>query len=359
MEQRPSLDRLNELVQEISIALNEAGIPYLVYGSYAYQHYINDDDVLINDIDIIVNQSDFDNIQHLFEEKNLPYKLYVSEFTIHANHNQEIGNDGKPFDISFDSFEHYFSKFGVDIGKFTKKILSDEVITHLIKKDDLMKIYDFGSKDATNPKSEKYEARLTKLIDLTKNITKQNVNALGVMEKYANKVGTVAYAWGGLIVDIYENTIVREHDDVEHIVLNLYNHIDELIALFQKDGWETEILINGDLRATKSGAKLHLGHLKIHDDIAKWFHNGNKGVIEFPSSWLNPKSITFLEMDIHAVLPEFQYVLKTNPALMNPEWEQRDKDLADIKKLENLLADKYDDLSVLKDSVNSIVLKDE
>lgn len=172
MKQRPSIDRINELLQEISVVLNEAGIPYLVYGSYAFQHYTYDYEVLINDVDIIVNQSDFENIQHVFEKKNLQYKLYVSDFTIHANHKQEIGNDNKPFDISFDSYDHYFSKFDIDISKFTKKILSNEVITHIMKKDNLIKIYEFGSNYTTNPKSDKYRARLAKFVDLTKNITK-------------------------------------------------------------------------------------------------------------------------------------------------------------------------------------------
>ncbi|MBD3280280.1 hypothetical protein GF389_02020 [Candidatus Dojkabacteria bacterium] len=176
-----------------------------------------------------------------------------------------------------------------------------------------------------------------------------------MIENFTSQLGTIAYAWGGLIPDIYNDKILREHDDVEHLVLNIYDYIPKLQEMFTSEGWNTEILENGDLRVKKDGAKLHLGHLEVSDK-ARWYHNGKKGVIVFPESWLNPNPIQFQGMKIHAVYPEFQYALKTNPSLMNPGWQPRQKDKDDTKRLEELLVKRNIRKDTLASQIESIIL---
>lgn len=170
----------------------------------------------------------------------------------------------------------------------------------------------------------------------TINKTKQCLESLSLVERLTSELGTIAYAWGGFIPDIYNNRIEREHDDVEHLVLDLYSYIPQLSSLFSKNGWITEVLINGDLKARKDAVKIHLGHLTINER-SNWYHNGNKGYIEFPTEWLNNSEIIFQGISLHAVKPEFQYVLKNNPQFMNSDWKARQKDLEDIHRLELIL----------------------
>ncbi len=160
--QKLTKERIDVLLSQVSQILNDEKVPCLVYGSYAYSYYLKVKGCLCNDIDIIVKQKDFKKIEELFSKYNMPYKLYLSEHTIHANHITEVGNDGKPFDISFDSYEYYFLKHGIDINIFFKERLSDGVEISLIKKDDLIKIYELGVGSANN-KGVEYLKKLNKL----------------------------------------------------------------------------------------------------------------------------------------------------------------------------------------------------
>jgi hypothetical protein len=168
MNQKPNLKIIDKLLEQILQLLNEANIPYLVYGSYALTHYIKSNAISVNDIDIIVSKSSFDHIEELFERNRLPFKLFVSDHEIHANHNSIIGNDAKPFDISFDSYEHYFAKYDINIDKYTKKHLSSGIVIHLAKKEDLLSIYNIGANDEFNPKKEQYKEKLERLLDVKK-----------------------------------------------------------------------------------------------------------------------------------------------------------------------------------------------
>jgi hypothetical protein len=102
-------------------------------------------------------------------------------------------------------------------------------------------------------------------------------------------------------------------------------------------GWEAKVLENDDLKVKKDGLKFHFGHLETKGKTAEWFHNGSHGKIVFPYDWLNNTPVHFQDFRIHAVKPEFQYVLKLHPEFMNPEWKHRDKDLIDIKVLSGLI----------------------
>ncbi len=166
------------------------------------------------------------------------------------------------------------------------------------------------------------------------------------------QLGTRAYLWGGWIPDIYTNKILREHDDADYLILNLYEHRNFLQKKFNTLGWETKILENDDLKITKANLKVHFGHLQIVGNKAEWLHNGKLGKIEFPTDWLNNELIKFQNSDLYAVKPEFQYVLKIHPELMNQTWSLREKDKQDIKILKQIL--KNTDLSILETEMKSL-----
>ena len=53
--------------------------------------------------------------------------------------------------------------------------------------------------------------------------------------------------------------------------------------------------------------------------------------------WLVPQSIIFYEVELHVVSPELQYVLLAHPELLNPEWVRREKDIAALASLNEIL----------------------
>lgn len=182
------------------------------------------------------------------------------------------------------------------------------------------------------------------------------------MEKYldlfafidllSQQIGTKAYLWGGWIPDVYSDKVLREHDDAEHLIIDLYDHIDKLQKVFDILDWETKILENGDLKVIKEDVKVHFGHLEIKNDKAEWFHNGSLGKIIFPKEWLNNAELLFQGRRIHAVSPEFQYILKLHPEYMNPDWQHREKDRADLEVLKQLLRD--EDIKSLEKLMRSV-----
>jgi hypothetical protein len=169
--------------------------------------------------------------------------------------------------------------------------------------------------------------------------TDRYIQLFAFVDSLCEFLQTRAYIWGGWIPDIYSGEVLRSHSDAECLVVNLYRCREQIQRVFDVLGWQTRILENGDLKIMKDGLKLQLGHLEIHEKSAEWFHNGREGRIAFSSSWLNDQTISFQNRYIHAVLPEFQYVLKLRPKLMNPEWRHRDKDISDIEVLRTLLKD--------------------
>lgn len=177
------------------------------------------------------------------------------------------------------------------------------------------------------------------------------IETFALIDTICAQMGTSAYLWGGWIPDVYSGRIIRLHDDAEHLVVDLYRVRSKLQKIFSDSNWETKIVANGDLVIYKDGMRFHFGHLEIAENAATWFHNGPKGRITFPKEWLNEQAIEFKDRHFHAVAPEFQYVLKLHPEFMNPEWQLREKDKADILALTNLLSKKDVNMQSLEERV--------
>jgi hypothetical protein len=175
---------------------------------------------------------------------------------------------------------------------------------------------------------------------------RKNLAAMQLVQSISERFGTASWLWGGLVADVYHGQMLREHDDLDYLTWNLHTLKPKLVEAFAEAGWQAESLENDDLRLKKDGVKIHLGHVQFIFH-AKWTHNGKKGALLFPSEWLRIEPVPFYNLKLHVVEPEFQYVLKEHPELLNPEWTRRRKDLQDKQLLREMLLKKYPDLQHL------------
>lgn len=175
----------------------------------------------------------------------------------------------------------------------------------------------------------------------------KSLAAMRLVESVSQSLKTTSWIWGGFTTDIYMGRILREHHDLDYLTLNLHLLKGKFKEAFAGYGWQTEDLENGDLRLTKDDVKIHLGNVEL-GETARWTHNGDKGSLLFPVSWLNWNVIEFYGIGLHVVAPELQYVLKERPELLNPDWLIRDKDILDREYLRDILKKGTDVCSLYK-----------
>jgi ribosomal protein S18 acetylase RimI-like enzyme len=147
--------------------------------------------------------------------------------------------------------------------------------------------------------------------------------------------------------------LLREHNDIDYLTLNLHRLKSRIAEILSEHGWQTKDLENGDLSLKKENVKVHLGNVEI-GDVARWTHNGERGALLFPVSWLSIETIEFYGMEVHVVAPELQYVLKECPELLNPDWILREKDTLEKEHLRQILLKKEIDICSLQELVSSM-----
>ena len=180
-----------------------------------------------------------------------------------------------------------------------------------------------------------------------------HLSAMRLVEYVSGSLQTVSWVWGGYSTDIYLGRILREHDDLDYLTLNLHRLQAKIREAFSEHGWQAKNLINGDLKVKKDGVKIHLGNVEF-DEFARWTHNGDKGSLLFPLSWLSRTVVEFYGMKIHVVAPELQYVLKEHPELLNPDWIMREKDILEKEYLRDMLVQQGIEICSLYKLVKSI-----
>lgn len=179
------------------------------------------------------------------------------------------------------------------------------------------------------------------------------LEVMKLVEDVSLSLDTITWLWGGLVVDVIKGKFLREHDDLDYLTMNLHQLKSQISEKFINCGWSTKNLENGDLKLTKDDVKIHLGHIELSDKV-NWTHNGEKGSLFFPLSWLPFEVIDFYGAKVHVVSPELQYVLKNNPKLLNPEWESRDKDFFDLETLGQILANRGIEFQSLHEMVTDV-----
>ncbi len=165
------------------------------------------------------------------------------------------------------------------------------------------------------------------------------LDAMWLVENVSRLLNTVSWIWGGFVTDIYTGQILREHDDLDCLTLNLHSLKRKFTDAFTGHGWQVQNLVNGDLKLKKDGVKVHLGNVEL-SGMAKWTHNGEQGSLLFPGLWLSFEVLKFAGMELHVVAPELQYTLKEHPELLNPNWVLREKDIVEKEYLQGILPER-------------------
>jgi predicted nucleotidyltransferase len=147
-----------ELLKNVALVLNENRVNYLVCGSLAFR-LVTGEPVVIHDIDIIVHEQDFPKLRELLSDQSLNLDPIQTEFSIHANHKSLVGDDAKPFDVSLDSFEHYYTETGIDIDQF-KGMDINGVEVKVARIEDMIRVYKKALKGGNVEKFPEYERKL-------------------------------------------------------------------------------------------------------------------------------------------------------------------------------------------------------
>jgi hypothetical protein len=176
--------------------------------------------------------------------------------------------------------------------------------------------------------------------------TQTHLDTMRLVEGVSRALNTISWIWGGFVTDIYTGQILREHDDLDYLTLDLHSLNSKFAEEFSGSGWQVKNLVNGDLKLKKDSVRVHLGNVEL-GEIAKWTHNGEKGSLLFPDSWLRFEVVRFSGVELHVIAPELQYVLKEHPEMLNPDWRRREKDILDKKYLRDILAKKGVDVCSL------------
>ncbi len=175
---------------------------------------------------------------------------------------------------------------------------------------------------------------------------------MALVEQVSASLHTFSWIWGGWVSDIYAGRVLREHHDVDYLMLHLREREDEIAHWFVARGWTALILSNGDLGLRRLSARMELGRVILGGE-ARWMHDGEKGSLWFPRDWLEPEPVPFCGRVVHVVQPELQYVLLEHPELLDPCWKPRPKDLADRENLALLLRQRGMNPASLSASVRS------
>lgn len=183
--------------------------------------------------------------------------------------------------------------------------------------------------------------------------SRAHLGAMGLIERVSQSLETVSWIWGGYTADIFLGRMLREHDDLDYLTLNLHQLQSDIAAAFSKHGWQAKHLANGDLKVEKDYVKIHLGNVEFHE-FARWTHNGERGSLLFPRSWLSETVVKFYGIGVHVVAPELQYVLKEHPEFLNPNWLLREKDILEKEYVRDILVQKGTEICSLHKLVKSI-----
>lgn len=182
---------------------------------------------------------------------------------------------------------------------------------------------------------------------------KKYLAAMALVERLSEMLRTEAYVWGGLSIDIHHGQFLREHSDIDYLIVDLHRLADQIQNALRREGWEVKAVLDDHLLiARKEGFKLHLGSIEIGAAV-QWRHNGAAGAITFPLSWLRKEAVSFYGVSVHVVEPELGYVLKTYPTIINPAWTIRAKDEPDLNLLKEMLRQKGVDTALLQVQVSS------
>jgi len=181
-----------------------------------------------------------------------------------------------------------------------------------------------------------------KTLALNGSISAENQRFLTYMKdvyEVSTACGTRTFIWGGFTLDILEGRFLREHKDLDGFTLNMLDMLDDLMAMYAARGYATEYRDDLDmLNIRKDGLHATFNRLEIDGETAMWRHIGNEGTVYFPVQWLANVPGSFYEVPVYIAGIKFDYILKTNIKMFNPEYTLREQDYEAIAHLERFMA---------------------
>ncbi len=162
---------------------------------------------------------------------------------------------------------------------------------------------------------------------------------------------TRTYIWAGLVPDIVQGRLLRDHHDIDGFTMDLLENRDALTVEYRARGYTVTYLEEFDiLRIDRNGLHAGFNNLEIRQDTALWYHIGTKGTVFFPKKWLPEMSFNLQGVRSYISGLEFEYCIKKAPSLLSPIWKRRDKDTETLSWLhDELLRRKIEPAELLRD----------
>lgn len=139
-----------------------------------------------------------------------------------------------------------------------------------------------------------------------------------------------AYIWGGLVQDILEGKILREHGDIDMFLENMDTNIHNLLDKLKIKGYNCSYNENIQmLNIERNNIKTTINPIIFNNNTAIWKHIGNQGFICFPAEYLDTELRKFYDINVLTSGFKFEYCIRKIIKYMNPHWTNniREKDI--------------------------------
>lgn len=138
---------------------------------------------------------------------------------------------------------------------------------------------------------------------------------------------TKTYIWGGIAIDIFQDTFLRDHVDLDGFVENMMSVLDQLINKYKNKGYSTEFRSDINMLVVKKGnQQAAFNPLDAYENVAMWRHIGDHGTVYFPLSWLDNIPRNFYDTKVYTSGLYFEYAFRKIAKFLNPEWKEREID---------------------------------
>lgn len=202
------------------------------------------------------------------------------------------------------------------------------------------------------PERESFGNGKRKKMEIEKSRNQEYLKIMEDIYHVSQKSGLKSFVWGGFAVDILQGEFTREHGDLDCFTEKLDENREMLRQQYEALGYSVSYMEEfWMLRIEKNGMHASFNSVRDIDGIAHWYHIGPRGTVYFPYDWLDRTPRLFYGIPVYTIGEKMAYVLKSSARLLNPEWRMREKDCADIARLERLLDMKAEEREEIKKKV--------
>jgi len=183
------------------------------------------------------------------------------------------------------------------------------------------------------------------------NISDSNLGYLQMMRdvyEVSAACFTKTYIWGGFVIDIFEGKFLREHGDLDGFVENMMSVLERLIIEYESRGYHTDFRKDINMLEIRKGNQhAAFNPLDVDGTVAMWRHIGDQGTVYFPYGWLDKNPRSFYNAKVYTSGLCFEYGFRKIVHLLNPEWNEREKDRIARGYLENKIKEEGIDPKII------------